>query len=151
MKEVQLNKNKIALVDEEDFIKVREFCWTLNSSGYAVVYSKVQFMYMHRLVLNLSKSDELSVDHINGDKLDNRKSNLRICGLGINGFNKKTGSKFRGVSRCKLKNKWRANIVKNGKQISLGYHDSEISAHEAYKKAALELYGFLPYELKEKI
>ena len=87
MKEIKLaNSDKVAIVDDEDYDKVIQVSstWYLHN-GYAQKGfrkgSKIKTRHLHRLVLNLMDDtwkDE-SVDHINHNKLDNRKSNLRIC------------------------------------------------------------------------
>lgn len=83
------------------------------------------------------------VDHINHDKLDNRKSNLRIVTQQQNLMNRKvfknnkTG--FKGVSV--YGEKYRASIRKNGKREYLGFFKNPIDAAKAYDKRAIELFG----------
>lgn len=78
---IPLTKGAFALVDEEDFELVSQYKWHLNDMGYAVwrgiIDGKKKTIRMHRLIKNTP--DELVTDHINHDRLDNRKSNLRIC------------------------------------------------------------------------
>lgn len=146
MKEIQLPHNKLAMVDDTDFDMLREFGWVLTSTGYAIRSCRGKTEYMHRLILNLPA---LSVDHIDGNKLNNQKSNLRAVSQGINMYNKRTNSKFRGVSWCKTKLKWRSNLTKDKKQYSFGYHDSPESAHRAYLEGCIKIHGFLPHELSK--
>jgi hypothetical protein len=82
------------------------------------------------------------VDHINGNKLDNRKSNLRIVTNQENCFNssRKTG-KYKGVSYVKSRGKWLAQIMKDYKNYFIGYYDTDYAAAVAYDKRALELFG----------
>lgn len=82
------------------------------------------------------------VDHINGNKLDNRKSNLRICTDAENARNssKKSGN-FKGVQWRSDKHKFRARIMDNGKEIFIGYFTNEIEAAKAYDTKAKELFG----------
>jgi len=82
----------------------------------------------------------MDTDHINGNGLDNRRSNLRVCTRAQNALN--TGaysnnkSGFKGVSLdYKYKVKWRADIQVNGKQIFLGYFDTKELAYQAYVEA----------------
>ena len=101
-------------------------------------------VYMHRLILGLKPKDRISVDHINGDGLDNRKENLRRCNQSMNIANsrkKKGTSEFKGVSFHKSAGKWRSHITFNYKQINLGLFHSETEAAEAYNKKAKELFG----------
>lgn len=100
--------------------------------------------YLHRLIMErvlgrkLSRSEK--VDHINGDGLDNRRSNLRVVTHAENLTNrsgwKKSSSKYKGVTWFKRDSKWQAKICPKGKTIHLGYFDSEIDAAKAYNEAA---------------
>jgi hypothetical protein len=88
------------------------------------------------------------VDHINGDPLDNRKSNLRVCTQAENLRNRRkrakpTSSKFKGVSRHTISRQkpWLAKIKSDGKTIYLGTFETEEQAAEAYDRAALERFG----------
>lgn len=83
------------------------------------------------------------VDHINGNPLDNRRSNLRVCTVKENNWNRKRRvggtSLYKGVSRAP--NGWFANIWPHGKCRHLGRFKSEIDAARAYDEAAREEYG----------
>ena len=102
---------------------------------------------MHRKILGLKKGDGKIVDHINGNSLDNRKANLRICTQSQNMINriKQKNNKSGYIGVCLYKgnsiNKWRASIMQNKKQISIGYFDNKIDAAKARDTKALELYG----------
>ncbi len=65
-----------ALVDKEDYERINQFHWSKHSKGYAIRQCKNKRTFLHREVL-LTKS-KLQIDHINGNKLDNRKKNLRM-------------------------------------------------------------------------
>jgi len=121
-----------------------------NSSGYRLVIlcvnGKIKGYTIHQLVaiafLNHKPNGlELVVDHINDNKLDNRVENLQIV---TNRFNicktqGKYSSKFKGVVWHKQLNKWRSQIVINGKLKHLGVFKCELSASHAYQKALKEL------------
>ncbi len=83
MKEIPLFKNGNivgkALVDDEDFEFLNDFTWRKHSAGYAVRYERgpQHTHYMHRIILNAPKG--LEVDHANGCRFDNQKSNIRLC------------------------------------------------------------------------
>ena len=83
------------------------------------------------------------IDHINGNKLDNRKANLRICTYSENTINVKRNlqNKFRGVSFDKLREKWKARISVNGKRIQLGRFDTKIQAAIRYNSFAIKFHG----------
>jgi hypothetical protein len=104
---------------------------------------------MHRIVNNTPEG--MYTDHINMDKLDNRKSNLRTCNKSQNSMNRKKQratrhtSKYKGVCWCKTKQKWKARIKFKSREYSLGYHTNEESAAEAYNERAKELFGEFAY------
>ena len=86
-----------------------------------------------------------TIDHINGDKLDNRIENLRAATVGQNQHNRKTNanntSGYKGVSWNKGCNKWLSQIKLEGKRIHLGYFDNLEEAAEVVRKAREELHG----------
>ena len=138
-------KNYI-LFDDEDSLLVNTYTWSIDSNGYArhniyISKGKVKRLALHRFILNAQHGE--MVDHINGNKLDNRKSNLRLCTSSTNAANckvhKHNTSGYKGVSRSGKR--WRAYIVKNDKQIHLGCFKTKESAAEAYNKKAVELFG----------
>lgn len=142
---VPLGRGKYAIIDAEDKCLTSKYKWSYNRNNYATAsirkgvndYSTV---YMHRLICGLKRGDGLIVDHINGNGLDNRKSNLRICSKTQNQQNQKPRhtaiSKYKGVGFYKRDLKWRARVIHNKKDIELGKFDNEISAALAYDEAA---------------
>jgi len=97
---------------------------------------------MHRIIAGANHKDEI-VDHINGNTLDNRRSNLRICSNAENGRNRgknsNNSSGFKGVFL--KRDKWAAQIKHNGKSIHLGTFKTPEEAHLAYQRAANKLHG----------
>ena len=83
MRYIKLTQGKRAIVDDEDFVFLSQYGWVFSNTGYAMgngwdkKLKKSQFFLMHRLITKCPKSKQ--VDHINHNRLDNRKSNLRIC------------------------------------------------------------------------
>lgn len=137
------NANDFCIVDKEDEEKLNQYSWYKNDAGYALNKSGKIAIRMHRLLMNCT--NDMVVDHINRNKLDNRKENLRIVTQSNNGKNltktsSNTTSKYKGVCWYKRDKKWRAYIVLNNKQVHLGYFDNQISAAEAYNHKAKELF-----------
>jgi hypothetical protein len=99
--------------------------------------------YLHRLIMDAP--DDMCVDHINGDKLDNRKENLRICTNQQNQMNKakykNNKSGFKGVSFDKPTNKYKAQIMIDGKKKHLGRFDDKLDAYKAYCDACIKYHG----------
>ena len=147
MKQIPLNgkygKGKFALVDDEDYEELMQHKWIMQKRGYIINRSTRDTIYLHRFILKPNKG--LVIDHVNHDKLDNQKINLRACSQGQNMANRKTNkvgsSKFKGVSFNKTTNKWYSKIQFNYKQFNLGYFDTELEAAQAYNAKALELFG----------
>ncbi len=148
-KEIPLTQGKVAIVDDEDYERLMEYKWCYSSTiGYAVsrtyVGGKKKVLLMHRFILN-APPDKVT-DHINHNKLDNRKSNLRICSssennrnMPINRANNKSG--YRGVYWSKSRKKWIANIRFNNKPIYLGIFDNKHDAARMYNFWAVDLFG----------
>lgn len=148
--EIQLSRGKVALVDTEIINRLKVHRWAAWYSGnrwYAKTRIDGSEILMHRFILNVPEGKQ--VDHINGDGLDNRRCNLRICVPSQNMMNQTNfrggTSKFKGVSWYKAGEKWRAYINKDGRQISLGYFEDEKQAARAYDEAAAELFGEFAY------
>ncbi len=145
MIEIQLSKGRIAIIDEDDFDKVSIYSWHFDRYAKAVKWDKEakknRHLYMHRLIMNAPKG--LDVDHINGNKLDNRKINLRVCSRSINQYNpqKPTRAKsgLRGVYKEYNRScRWFAQVKINGKLKRLGRYDTPEEAHAAYLDATKE-------------
>lgn len=98
---------------------------------------------MHRLILNLLGNQQ--TDHINGNGLDNRRSNLRICNHADNMKNRKIAknnrSGLKGIWYSAKHRGWRAQIRSNGVRYHLGCFSNAEDAHEAYWQAAKKLHG----------
>jgi len=125
-----------ALVSAEDADKVQDHRWHMNTDGYAVRNipidnGKQRIVSMARTVLGLEYGDRREADHISRDKLDNRRSNLRIVTHAQNMQNqgsRKGYSRYRGVSFNKEKRKWTAYCQVDGKMNYLGAYDTEEQA-----------------------
>lgn len=146
MKEIKLTQGKVAIVDDSDHEWLSQYSWSFAKVGYAARGGKNlgrRFgCYMHRQIMNPTKGFE--VDHKNGNKLDNRRSNLRICTSQQNKFNHPTHRNnklgIKGVSLLKS-GKFLAQIMSSGRNIYLGTHKTAALAHEAYRNAATKMRG----------
>ena len=152
-KYIPLNQGKFSLVSSADFDSLSEFKWsalsTTNGFHYAVRHTRVsegvpgRTVYMHRQVLGVEKGTE--VDHINGDRLDNRRENLRVCTREQNCSNvaisKTNTSGFKGVTWHKSKKRWLAMIRFGGRKITLGAFKDRLEASECYNEACRSLHG----------
>lgn len=145
MKYIQLSQNKQAIVDDEDYAELSKYNWHL-ANGYVVrhVSAKPDIReYMHRAVNGTPKG--LVTDHINGDKLDNRRINLRTATATQNAMNyskqKNSKNPYRGVSLHKRSGLWRARLRVEKQEILLGYFKTPEEARTAYETTARDVYG----------
>jgi hypothetical protein len=106
---------------------------TKNKAGYLTVHFMRKNLYAHRVAwaLTYGKFPEKMLDHINGNKTDNRLGNLRLADCVINGHNRKA----LGITKPKQTKKWAASIMVNYKRKHIGYFDTPELAHKAYLEA----------------
>ncbi len=141
-----------AHIDEADAELVSQYRWhphVLQDRQIIYAYAsksvggKHKNIKMHRLIMGLDSVH--SIDHINTDGLDNRRSNLRFATRGQNGTNRSSvpnsSSRFKGVNWHKGGQKWRATITACGKFRHLGMFDNEEDAARSYDVAALLQWG----------
>lgn len=134
-----------ALVDDEDFEALIDYRWRSNSKGYAIrshsVDGKEIIVAMHREIMQPPTG--LVVDHIDGNRLNNTRANLRIITQQQNLMNrrvfKNNSTGFKGVTF--QHGKWHARIEKDGQAIHLGFHDDLKTAALVYDCAASMLFG----------
>lgn len=132
----------IILLDAEDVDSVSSYQWSIGIHGYVTSGAGKRQILLHRLVAGAG--DGCIVDHINRNKLDNRRSNLRICTCQQNMFNREpqtnNQSGYKGVCKVRTGN-WQAQINYCGRAVYLGCYEDALSAAAAYDNAAKSLFG----------
>lgn len=138
--------------------KVGQEISSVDAYGYLVATFRKKRWKAHRLAwyLYYGEEPEGDIDHINGDRADNRLCNLRVATRADNLRNMKVSglgsSKFKGVSWSKCVGKWTAQITLGNKKKHLGCFESEVDAARTYDEAAKELYGkFAKLNFQEKV
>lgn len=145
--------NDKILIDLDDLEKVKSFnrYWSINICGYAYCTKDSQQIFMHRVIIGLpiklDRQDGLVADHLNGNRLDNRKCNLRILSLKQNPINCITYSTntsgVKGLSWNKRLHKWVASIQTNNKTLYLGVYKDKEEAIKVRKRAEEKYFGEL--------
>ena len=146
MKTIELTQNKFALVDDGDYYFYSNWNWQY-ANGYAIRFERHgktrKTIYLHREILNSPMN--LDVDHINRNRLDSRRGNLRIATRSNNMANspkpKNNTSGYKGVVWRKRKEKWEVKITYNYKKFYLGEFKCLEDAAKAYDKAAIINFG----------
>lgn len=124
---ILLSDGEYALVDEEDYEELSALTWHHGDEGYVVhtvgIEGKTYLLLMHRVVLRAGPKE--LVDHWDGNRLDNRKHNLRSASHRQNAQNRATiaGRRWKGI--YKAGDRWKARINFNGRMIHLGAYESE--------------------------
>lgn len=160
-REIPLTKGRSAKVSAEDYDYLRQFYWHYSKRGYACARINDKLVLMHRLILkrklNIEITPKEQCDHINHDRLDNTRENLRLVTNQQNCFNvsktkRKCSSKYKGVCHSTLRYKhkdgsiveyslWLAYITKDGIRYNIGSFKTEREAAEAYNARAVILFG----------
>jgi HNH endonuclease len=148
---LSIKDGSFTVVDSDLFHELNKHVWARNRGGYIYRYepgpnSSVLKVVLHRLVNNTPEGKV--TDHINGNRNDNRRCNLRTATKSQNAMNwqqsarkRKTSSKYRGVSWHAGSSLWKVAIHLNGKQICLGYFKTQEAAAYAYNDAAVKYFG----------
>ena len=150
MKQISLSQGKSALVSDEDFEYLSKWKWQCDRDGYAVRHTKSngnKTIRMHRVIAERAGLDikGREVDHINQNKVDNQRKNVRSATHAENmrnvGNRVDNTSGFKGVSWDKKSRLWHAQISRDGKRVSIGYFNTREQAAAAYDKEAIKLQG----------
>jgi hypothetical protein len=140
---IPLTQGKFAIVDPEDYARLNKYKWYAagkEAKFYAARWAGRKKVFMHREVIFVPAG--MVGDHINHNRLDNRKANLRPATIAQNAHNKpRSSAKFRGLSRDKRRGKWRVRVSCNGRRISIGSFDDETAAARAYDEAVKKYHG----------
>ena len=141
-------------VDREDYSRINDYCWCFNSNGYLIAWDQLtqKFVYLHRLIMKPEFG--LVVDHINGDRADNRRLNLRACSQQNNSRNCRLSSN-NSTGVCGIRyypeiDSWGAYIFVDGKQICLGNYRDKEDAIEARMEAEDKFFGEYSYANSRK-
>lgn len=145
--QIPLTRGLFALIDYDDLSLIVGHRWCAAANGYAVRATQRngdhKRFYMHRIIANAMPDEQ--VDHINGNRLDNRQSNLRICSHHQNNMNRNIGrantSGYKGVVWHKRAQKWMAQSKSNGQRAYLGLFETKEEAAAAYNVFAREHFG----------
>lgn len=168
MKKIPLTKGKFAIVDDEDYDWLNQWKWCDDGAGYAMrrqylgggqANPRFEKIKMHRLILDAPKG--IFVDHVNGNRADNRRSNIRLATDWQNGANRganrgKKSNPYKGVYQVKGQKghkeparPWWALIVESStgekKRRSLGCYATPEEAALAYNEAARLYFGDFAY------
>ena len=154
VKQIELTKGKVTLVDDDIYEQICDKKWNAIEPVEGYFYAgrcehidtingkqNNQILFLHRWITNPPKG--YCVDHINGNGLDNRRENLRVCSPRQNQQNRKKihSSKYPGVSWNKRSARWDARIMVKGKRYYLGTYIDEREAAMAYEQACRDLVG----------
>lgn len=149
MREISLTQGQVALVDDEDYAALAQFRWSAHKRGksfYAMRAKprpEIGSILMHRVIT--CAGDGLSVDHVDGDGLNNQRHNLRVVSHQQNLCNQRkqnnTSSKFKGVCWRHDTRRWMAYITVKGKRHYLGHFKTEKEAGKTYDAAAQQYHG----------
>jgi hypothetical protein len=136
------NEKDRSLIDLEDVAKIKNYVWCIKDNGYA--YCRLpdnRKLFMHKIIMGTNHE----IDHCNRNRLDNRKTNLRVATRQQNSMNQSLKSNntsgIKGVYWDKNRQTWNAEIMKAGKKYHLGRYKHKEQAAQIRQSAELQLFG----------
>lgn len=148
MKKISLSNGEFALVDDADFKMLNKYRWRKTKEGYITTTTTPRKL-MHRMIIGLDGFNSVC-DYINGNRLDHRRNNLRVCTRQQLSRKRAVKSQnptgYKGVYKRKKRfphysDGYQARIFFNGERITVGTYKTAAEAAEAYNKAALTFFG----------
>lgn len=147
---INLLNDRYALIDDEDWPIVKSYKWyaDVRQTGHVYVKARIgkhRTIYLHRVVLNAQRGHH--VDHINGNGLDNRRANLRLCSPSQNLGNQRVSrsgyktSRYKGVYWDNYYECWKFRVYLHGRPFKSGSCNTELEAALAYNEWALRAFG----------
>lgn len=151
--QIPLTGDVFAIIDECDYEKVVAHAWKPLKTRIGKFYvmrmkrenGRSETVYLHRFLMGLEKGNKTCVDHVDGNGLNNSRSNIRLCNPSQNGANRKTtrirpkSSSYRGVYVSG--DRWKAEIIVDYSKKYLGIYEDERIAAIAYNEAARRYFG----------
>lgn len=149
---IPLTQNMYTVIDKQYFNEIKNFGWSLIKSKvknkfYAITRVNGKMIYMHKFIINILEKIVGNVDHIDGDGLNNRRSNLRLVTSSNNNWNqkkqknKKLSSIYKGVHYENYAKRWKVAIHLNNKLLKSTYRKTEIEAAKQYDIWARKYFG----------
>lgn len=152
MKTIPLTQGRVAVVDDKDYERLSQWRWFARRERCGNWYAarsvqlgggRVECLLMHRIILGAEPGQV--IDHVDGDGLNNQRSNLRFATPTTNQWNRKSNrnssSAYKGVSWHKGTSKWAVEIRINGRRQHLGYFSDEKEAAHAYDRVSRKHHG----------
>lgn len=149
MRSIPLTKGKSTIVDDVDYDFLMQWKWWYGGK-YAVRTHQDMPVLLHRIVAERAGiNPRHKIDHINRDRLDNRRHNLRAATKSQNGTNrgpnKNNTSGFKGVCWDKCNRLWETKIQVEGRYHKIGRYPTKTEAAKAYNEAAIKYFGAFAY------
>ncbi len=140
---ISKDKEYICLYDPEDEELISRFSWSLHSQGYAQTTIDGKTVLLHRLIMGVLDKPQIEVDHRFHNRLDNRRSKLRVCS---HSENRRNARKLKPTAHSQYKGiyndlgRWHVQIMQNEKVKNLGRYNNEVIGAKVYDRRAIELF-----------